>query len=90
MMRATGVTVAMKAKRPPTYVDMERAFLRDAAGFIRLLSRPLQMTRDLASFWQSGYDEVRRTMCGRYSRHPWPTIRERPPLSAASSERASA
>ena len=64
----------MKPSSRPTMFYMERAFLRDAAGFIRLLSRPLQMTRDLASFWQSGYDEVRRTMCGRYSRHPWPTI----------------
>ena len=34
--------------------------------------RPLQMTRDLASFWRNGYAEIRRTMRGRYPRHPWP------------------
>jgi ATP-dependent helicase HrpB len=34
--------------------------------------RPVQITRDLAGFWKSGYIEVRKEMRGRYPRHHWP------------------
>ncbi len=34
--------------------------------------RPVQITRDLASFWRSGYFEVRKDLRGRYPRHHWP------------------
>ncbi|AIA72135.1 ATP-dependent helicase HrpB [Pectobacterium atrosepticum] len=34
--------------------------------------RPLQITRDLAAFWQGTYREVQKEMKGRYPKHIWP------------------
>ncbi|WP_415831364.1 ATP-dependent helicase C-terminal domain-containing protein, partial [Deinococcus frigens] len=34
--------------------------------------RPVQVTQDLRSFWNSSYFEVRRDLRGRYPKHPWP------------------
>ncbi len=34
--------------------------------------RPIQVTNDLARFWQSSYFEVAKEMKGRYPKHRWP------------------
>ncbi len=46
--------------------------------------RPLQVTRDLASFWRNAYVDVRKDMRGRYPRHYWPEN----PLEAQPTKRA--
>ncbi len=50
-----------------------------ANGRIRLMlhllspaQRPLQVTQDLAGFWQSSYFDVKKDMKGRYPKHRWP------------------
>jgi ATP-dependent helicase HrpB len=53
---------------------------------VHLLSpagRPVQITQDLAGFWQSGYKEVRKSLRGRYPKHHWPED----PLSARATHR---
>jgi len=46
--------------------------------------RPVQVTRDLASFWQTTYFDVRKDLKGRYPKHYWPDD----PLRAEPTRRA--
>jgi ATP-dependent helicase HrpB len=42
---------------------------------VRLLApnqRPVQMTSDLAGFWQRLYPQVRKELSRRYPKHAWP------------------
>jgi len=32
----------------------------------------VQITRDLVSFWNRGYHEVKKDLKGRYPKHYWP------------------
>jgi ATP-dependent helicase HrpB len=54
---------------------------------LKLLSpagRPAQITRDLVSFWNRGYHEVKKDLKGRYPKHYWPDD----PYTAAPTRRA--
>ncbi len=72
------------ASAPSVSVRLQEVFGLDATPRIgggrvpvtfKLLSpaqRPVQVTRDLASFWRGSYAEVRKDMRGRYPKHYWP------------------
>ncbi len=47
-------------------------------------SRPMQVTRDLASFWKNTYNEVKKELRGKYKKHYWPDD----PLEAQATSRA--
>ena len=38
--------------------------------------RPVQVTRDLMSFWARGYVEVKKELKGRYPKHYWPSLED--------------
>lgn len=46
--------------------------------------RPVQITQDLAGFWQSSYHEVKKDLKGRYPKHHWPDN----PLQAQATSKA--
>jgi ATP-dependent helicase HrpB len=60
-MFGLGVTPAIAGGRVPLTLH-----LLSPAG------RPVQITRDLAGFWQNGYPEVKKELNGRYPKHAWP------------------
>jgi ATP-dependent helicase HrpB len=46
---------------------------------LQLLSparRPVQVTKDLVSFWARGYLDVKKELKGRYPKHYWPSLEE--------------
>jgi ATP-dependent helicase HrpB len=50
--------------------------------------RPVQTTRDLRSFWDTTYQEVRKELRARYPRHPWPEDPWTAPPTARTKKRA--
>jgi ATP-dependent helicase HrpB len=78
--------LAVKVQEAFGWRDAPRLAEGRVLVLLHLLSpagRPVAVTRDLASFWQQGYPQVRAEMRGRYPRHPWPED----PLTAAPTRR---
>ncbi len=69
------VSAAVKLQELFGLADTPRLGPRREPVLFALLApngRPVQRTRDLRSFWQRTYPEVRKELRGRYPRHPWP------------------
>ena len=69
------VTAAVKLQELFGLADTPRIGSRREPVLLALLApngRPVQMTRDLRSFWDRTYPEVRKELRGRYPKHPWP------------------
>lgn len=67
--------------------DTPRIANGKVAVLLHLLSparRPVQITQDLAGFWQSSYHDVKKDLKGRYPKHHWPDN----PLQAQATARA--
>ena len=69
------VSAAVKLQELFGLADTPRVGPRRDPVLLALLApngRPVQMTRDLRSFWERTYPEVRKELRGRYPKHPWP------------------
>jgi ATP-dependent helicase HrpB len=70
-----GVSASVKLQELFGLADTPRIGTRKEPVRLALLApngRPVQMTRDLRSFWDRTYPEVRKELRGRYPKHPWP------------------
>ena len=70
-----GVVAAVKLQELFGLGDSPRVGRARVPVTFELLSpagRPVQVTRDLKSFWSRGYPEVRKELRARYPKHPWP------------------
>ncbi len=69
------VDAAVKLQEVFGLADTPRVGPRREPVRIALLApngRPVQITRDLRSFWDRTYPDVRKELRGRYPKHPWP------------------
>jgi ATP-dependent RNA helicase HrpB len=69
------VSASVKLQELFGLADTPRIGRRREPVLLALLApngRPVQLTRDLRSFWDRTYPEVRRELRGRYPKHPWP------------------
>jgi ATP-dependent helicase HrpB len=86
-----GPTLAVRLQEVFGWMDTPRIAGGRVPVTLELLSparRPVQVTRDLASFWARGYQDVKKELKGRYPKHYWPddpydaiaTRKVRPPV----------
>ncbi len=69
------VSASVKLQELFGLADTPRVGPRREPVLLALLApngRPVQLTRDLRSFWDRTYPEVRKELRGRYPKHPWP------------------
>jgi ATP-dependent helicase HrpB len=69
------VSASVKLQELFGLADTPRIGPRRVAVSLSLLApngRPVQITRDLRSFWDRTYPDVRKELRGRYPKHPWP------------------
>jgi len=70
-----GITASVKLQELFGLAETPRIGPRRTPVTFELLApngRPVQTTRDLRSFWNTTYQQVRKELRGRYPRHPWP------------------
>ena len=68
-------TASVKLQELFGVADTPRIGSRREPVLLALLApngRPVQLTRDLRSFWDRTYPDVRKELRGRYPKHPWP------------------
>ncbi|MEU7572625.1 ATP-dependent helicase HrpB [Micromonospora sp. NPDC049240] len=85
---AAAPVLAVKLQETFGWRDVPRIADGRVPVLLHLLSpagRPVAVTADLASFWRTGYPQVRAELRGRYPRHPWPED----PTTAEPTRRAS-
>ena len=72
---ATAPVLAVKLQELFGLAETPRIAEGRVAVTLHLLSparRPIQVTQDLAGFWNRTYPEVKKELKGRYPKHPWP------------------
>ena len=96
MPSGSRIPIDYSSDAPSVSVRLQEVFgLRDTTAVgggkvpltLHLLSpahRPVQVTKDLTSFWTRGYAEVKKELKGRYPKHYWPDD----PLTAQATARA--
>jgi len=66
--------ISLRVQELYDVTDLPQIALGNVKLLVHILApnqRPVQITDDLRSFWQSGYEEVKKQLKGRYPKHEW-------------------